>query len=187
MSLKTIRNNYHTLSLRERYLLMRKAFDRQDESEANAVILASPQIHYQLIDFYVLNESVNDLNLVNLLERLKHQEKFDLTFQNLDKADFENALDKLSVIGYLYTIETDAWKIVGDEFGFNVQTFRQKMAMDFLTFALLEIKDKMMRNVAFTETGMKKVLEEKNMNPSELKTIETQTAKYREILIDAEK
>ena len=34
MSLRTIRNNYHALSLRERYLLIRQAFDRQDESEA---------------------------------------------------------------------------------------------------------------------------------------------------------
>ena len=88
--------------------------------------------------------------------------------------------------GYLYTIETDAWKAVGDEFGFDVQIFRQRMAEDFMTFGLLEIKDEMMRKVAFTKEGMTKVCESKKMNSSELKTIETQMAKYREILIKAE-
>ena len=186
MSLRTIRNNYHALSLRERYLLIRQAFDRQDESEANAIILASPKIPYQLVDFYKFSEAINDLNLVNLLERLKYQEMFDLTFQNLERSDFENSLDKVLTFGYLYTIETDAWKAVGDEFGFDVQIFRQRMAEDFMTFGLLEIKDEMMRKVAFTKEGMTKVCESKKMNSSELKTIETQMAKYREILIKAE-
>lgn len=186
MNLKTIRNNYNALSLHERYVLFKKASDRQDESEMNAIVLASPKLIYQFVDFYKFNEAVNDLNLVNLLERLKYQEMFDLAFQNLDKSDFENSLNKAMTFGYLYTIETDAWNAVGNEFGFDVQIFRQRMAKDFMTFAILEIKDETMRKVAFTEEGMTKILESKNLNSSELKTIETQKMKYRDILIQTE-
>ena len=169
MNLKTIRKSYDLFSSRERFSLFKKACSRQDESEINAIVSASPKILYQVVDFYSFHESVNDLNLVNLLERLKLQEIFDLFFQQfketdfekLSEADFENSLDKIYQCGYFYTIETDAWKAVGDEFGFDVQDFRQAMAKEFMTFGLLEIKDKTMRQTAFNEEGMRNI--KKNM------------------------
>lgn len=187
MNLKSIRKNYDALSLRERYLLFERALEREDESEINAIVSASPKRDYQMIDFYELSKSVNNLNLVNLLERLKCQELFDLSFESLEKSDSENSLDNILLCGYLYTIETDAWKAVSDEFGFDAQGFRQKAANDFLTFGVLEIKDEMMRRLAFTEDGVRKVLEAKKLSLSEMKTLENQTAKYRGILIEAEK
>lgn len=190
MNLKNIRKNYDALSLRERYLLFNKAANRNDESEINAIVSVSPKLSYKLVDFYNFHEAVNDLNLVNLLQRLRFQEIFDLLYQKVNSSKsekFEQALDDLLLCGYLYKTETDAWKLIGDEFGFDVQDFRQKMANGFLTFGLLEIKDELMREVAFTEEGIRKIAAEQGLNLSEVLTIETKKSEYREYLIQAER
>jgi hypothetical protein len=193
MNLKIIRKNYDALSLRERYSLFERALDRDDKSEIQAIVSASPKTLFQLTDFYFFKETVRLLQIANLLERLKYQEMFDLFFEHREEiadADiekFETTVDNILLCGYLYRIETDAWQAVGDEFGFDVQDFRQMMSKDFMTFGILEIKDKTMRELSFTDEGAKIAVERKNLNSVGLKTLETQTAKYRQILLEAEK
>lgn len=193
MNIKTLRRNYDALSLRERYGLLEQAIDRQDDSEATAIVAASPKIAFQLVDFYHLKQAADALQIANLLERLKYQEMFDLFFEHREQIaetnpeKSEKMLDNILLCGYLYSIETDAWKAAGDEFGFDVQGFRQIMADDLMTFGLLELKDEMMRELAFTEDGVRKVLERKKMDSAEMKTLENQTAKYKKILIKAER
>ena len=185
MNLNSLRKNYDTLSFRERYSLYQMASVRRDESEINAVVLASPKSNYTQVDFAFFDEKVLILQLENIFERLDHSIRFDLFLNARDKTD-EKLTDGIFSSGYLYTIETDAWKVVGDEFGFDVEGFREGMAADYLPIRMMSSNDEMMRKLAFTEEGMRKIAADKNFDSSGLKTLKTQTEKYREILTAAE-
>ena len=51
---------------------------------------------------------------------------------------------------------------------------------------MMSSNDEMMRKLAFTEEGMRKIAADKNFDSSGLKTLKTQTEKYREILTAVE-
>lgn len=189
MNLKSIRKNYDALSMRERFALYWKAAMRQDESEAGAVVAASPKLDLRVVDIAPFAEDVLTLHLLNLIERMNYAAMFEVFLGLSDDEDeerFERISDSLFLAGYLYTVETDAWNLIGDEFGFDVEDFRRRSAVDYPAVEFMNVKDEMMRKLAFTEEGIKKVAERNRMNVSELKTLETQKAKYREILTKAE-
>ncbi len=185
MNLKTLRKNYDALSFRERYSIYQNALLRNDDSELNAIILASPKLTYKQVDFAHFDELIMTLNLANLIQRLDYSARFDL-FLNHKNRESERIIDCLFLTGYLYVIETDAWKAVGAEFGFDVEGFRKKMSESCLAIRLMNLNDEMMRKISFSKEGIEKFAEEK-IDFSEIITLESEIKKYRDILIDAEK
>jgi hypothetical protein len=100
---------------------------------------------------------------------------------------WEMVTDVVLAAGYLYTIETDAWAMVGDEFGFSVAGFRQSMVERNEAVSVMEQNDKLMRKAAFTEEGMRQTLKRNGHNGAQVKTLAGIATTYREFLSEAEK
>jgi len=189
MNLNSIRKNYDALSLRERNSVYWKALMRNDESEMDAIVSASPKFYFRIVDIAKFADDVLSLHLLNLIERLNYSAIFDLFIELSKETNEENCVrvfDSVLWTGYLYRIETDAWKAVGDEFGFDVEEFRERLSKDCLAVEQMQIKDELMRKYSFKDEGVSRILEENGMNPTDVKTLETQIEKYRRILINTE-
>ncbi len=76
-SLKTIKNSYGLLSMRERFSLYQQAVYRRDENEMSKIIAESPQRNLTAPDFCELPEKVYRQDTVNLLLRLNHCHNFE--------------------------------------------------------------------------------------------------------------
>ncbi|HMS38921.1 MAG TPA: hypothetical protein PKE69_01755 [Pyrinomonadaceae bacterium] len=189
MNLKSIRKNYDALTMRERYSLFWKAIMRNDESETDAIISASPKLNFRIADIAKFADDILTLHLLNLIERLNYSAMFNSFIelsQTKNEQDIENVINNLLLTGYLYRIETDAWKAVGDEFGFDVEVFRERLSNEYFAVELMQSNDALMREFSFQDEGVKKIMKEKKLNPAQMKTLESQTQKYREILITSE-
>lgn len=154
-SLKTIKNNYGLLTMLERFALFQQAVYRQDETEIRRIKAESPQRSLSAPDFCELPEKVFRLDTVNLLSRLNHCFLFDYfidaAVKTKDKKESETFNQAASLSAYLYTIETDAWRIVCDELGLNPTYFRELTATMCFPARTMEIKDKFIRDCAFSE------------------------------------
>lgn len=190
-TLKAIKNNYKLLTMRERFGLYQKALLRDDDNELAAIYSATPMKAMNVIDFYFLREEIFRLDTINLLQRLGYSEMFNMLVRfagdrNSAKKESDKDFNSSSLSAYLYVIETDAWSIVCNELGFEVNFFRT-MAKD-LSFSveMMEKKDGFMRDCAFTEKEAKKhyeTVQKEQFGKAtyDLKTIDGLTAIYREL------
>lgn len=186
-NLKLIQNNYDQLSRRERFGLYQKASLRNDIAELNAIDAATPKRTFDVIDFYFLREEVYRLDAVNLLQRLGHFTMFEMfmNFVYRENNNLEKHIDSARLSAYLYKIETNAWEVVCDELGFEVNWFR-KLSRD-LSFAveMMDIKDELIQEMAFSEDEsiefMKEVWEVESFK---VKTVEQLIKQYRSFIED---
>ncbi len=186
-NLKTIQNNYDQLSRRERFGLYQKASLRNDITELNAIEAATPKRTFDVIDFYFLREEVYRMDTVNLLQRLGHFTMFEffMSYIHKDNENFEKHIDSARLSAYLYKIETNAWEIVCDELGFEVNWFR-KLSRD-LSFAIemMDKKDELMQEMALSKDEaiefMKDIWEVESF---QVKTVEQLIKQYRSFIED---
>lgn len=191
-SLKSIKTNYKFLTKAERFGLFQKASLRKDERELAAIYEATPKKDWKVIDFYFLREEIFRLDTINLLSRLGHSNMYDVFMnfaankQNEEKAN-DYFCDSASLSAYLYVIETDAWQIVCDELGFEVNWFR-KLA-DEICFAaqMMSMKDEIMRQFAFDENEARAFMQNsakkvKVKFTGEIKTLDQQIKFYRDFI-----
>ncbi len=191
MNLKSVQNKYDLLTMRERFALLHAASIRKDEIECGAVHAASQRVTYRVYDFHFLAEKVFFLHNINLLERLNHQAMYRLfsefsEFSEFDDDRLERYLDSAQLAAYLYVLETDAWKNVGEEFGFDVPSYRERIAEDSLAVGQMEFLDVVLRGAAFNVEGARKVLA-RNVSEDaakDIKTLESVMEQYRSILTE---
>ncbi len=191
-TLKSIKNNYDLLTKAERFGLYQKASLRKDESELAAIYNATPKKTYEVIDFYFLCEEIFRLDAINLLQRLGHSNMYDW-FMNFaatredDEKKSEYFCDAASLSAYLYVIETDAWKIVCDNLGFEVDWFRKLSGEFSFAVQMMTHKDEIMRQFAFDEDEAEKFIKKSakrlkiNQN-FEIKTLGEQIKFYRDFI-----
>ncbi|MBK8810462.1 MAG: hypothetical protein IPN69_06960 [Acidobacteria bacterium] len=186
MNLKSVQNKYDLLTMRERFALLHAASIRKDEIECGAVHAASQRVTYRVFDFHFLAEKVLLLHNINLLERLNHQAMFKLfnDFHEFDDERTARYLDSTQLAAYLYVLETDAWKNVGEEFGFDVPSFREHLAEESLVIRQMEFLDVVLRGAAFNVEGARKVIARYVSVDAakDIKTLESVTEQYRSIL-----
>ncbi len=191
MNLKSIQKNYDLLSMRERFSILDAARIRDDEREIEAVYAASPQKSYRVVDFYFFRQTVLALHKLNLIERLNHQARVMWFLEAIEEKESKEAemySDCIMLGAYLYIIETDAWALVGDEFGFDVRGYRERLAKDSFALSQLEQRDAALREVAFTEDGAKEMIA-RNLSTemSEgIKTLHSVADMYRAVLLEEE-
>lgn len=186
-NLKLIQNNYDQLSRRERFGLYQRASLRNDIAELNAIDAATPKRTFDVIDFYFLREEVYRMDTVNLLQRLGHFTMFEMfmNFAHRENESLEKYIDSARLSAYLYKIETNAWEIVCDEFGFEVNWFR-KLSRD-LSFAveMMDAKDELMQEMAFSKDEavefMKDIWE---IESFEVKTVRQLVKLYQSLIED---
>lgn len=191
-TLKSIKNNYNLLTRQERFGLYQKASLRRDDGELSAIYKATPMRNFDVIDFYFLREEIYRIDTVNLLARLGHSAMFETFIRfavdtDIDEKETDYLFNASSLSAYLYAIETDAWQIVCDELGFEVNWFRTLSSQISYAVEMMEIKDKFMRDCAFTENEARsfmkinvKKLKVKGFD--DIKTLDEQIRIYREFI-----
>lgn len=191
-TIKTIKSKYDLLTKQERFGLYQKASLRRDDNELSAIYAATPMKTFSVIDFYFLREEIYRIDTVNLLSRLGHSAMFE-TFvrfaddQRKSEQESDYYLNASSLSAYLYVIETDAWQIVCDELGFEVNWFRTLSSQISFAVEMMEKKDELMRDCAFSEdearafmkTNVKKY---KVKNFHDIKTLDEQIRFYRQVI-----
>ncbi len=162
----------------ERLSLADHAVARNDESEIRAIIAASPRVCYSQPDYLVLFENINSFRFCNLITRLSYIMQFSL-FCLVDE-DREGLPDCALLAAYLYVRATDSWRIVCDELGLR-PNFNEQISNSLFSVTMLEVKDKLLREVAFTESEAKDYLR-KQCGSINIQTLEDETKEIREVL-----
>lgn len=181
-SLKAIKNNYNLLTKQERFGLYQRACLRKDEPEIEAIISASPKKPYDVYDFNFLREEVFRIDTINLLQRLGHFSMFELfmSYANGDDKRAERHIYSACLSAYLYSIDTNAWQIVCDDLGFEVNWFRQIASEISFAVGMMEIKDEVIQEMAFSKDEAQKFMRDFHKEKSSvIKTIEEQIKFYR--------
>lgn len=191
-TIKTIKNKYELLTKQERFGLYQKASLRRDENELSAIYAATPMKTFNVIDFYFLREEIYRIDTVNLLSRLGHSAMFETFVRfagepNKDEKETDYLFNASSLSAYLYVIETDAWQIVCDELGFEVNWFRTLSSQISYAVETMEMKDEFMRECAFSEDEarafIKISVEKKKVKDFyDIKTLTEQIKFYREFI-----
>lgn len=159
MNIKSLRKNYFKLSKRERFILYDAAENRDDKSEMNAIMLATPNEDWIKPDWALQAEQILKIRLVELAHRLKHcrdalfwfalSATEETTRKNKKKDEFFYESARLSA--YFYCVHIDAANTIYEELGLDIAAWEKKENQLFdLDFAN-ERTDSLMKNIAFDE------------------------------------
>jgi len=159
MNLKTLRKNYDKLSKRERFILYDAAENRDDESEMDAIMLATPNENWTKPDFALQAEQILKLRLMMLAQQLKHcrdamfwfalslEEEKSKNHKSRDKFFYESA--RLSA--YFYRVNVESLKEISKEIGLDTEAWENKRNKLFDLDFVSEMTDSEMQNLAFSE------------------------------------
>jgi len=159
MNIKSLRKNYDKLSKRERFLLYDAAENRDDQSEMDAIMLATPNEDWIKPDWALQAEQILKFRLVELAQRLKHCRdalfwfalamKEETTRKNKKRDEFFYESAQLSA--YFYCVHIEAANTIFEEIGLDIAAWEKKENELFdLDFAN-EMTDSLMRDIAFDE------------------------------------
>ncbi len=163
----------------ERLSLADHAVARNDESEIRAIVAASPRVCYSQPDYLPLFENINSFRFCNLITRLSYVMQFDAFLCWADEDD-EELPDDARLAAFLYVRATDSWRTVCDEFVI-CPDFNEQISNGLFSVEMLEVKDKIMRKLAFTESEVKDYLK-KQCGISKIQTLADETKAIREAL-----
>ncbi len=175
MNLKSIHRSYEHLTMLERLSLADQAVARDDESEIKAIVAASLRVTYSQPDYLELFENINLGRFCNLITRLNYIMVFD-TFGLVEEA----VTDHMRLAAYLYVRTTDSWRAVCDEFGLRPD-FNEQISNHLFAVEVLEIKDSLLREFAFTESEAQAYIE-KQSGIGKIQTLADETKAIREVL-----
>lgn len=190
-TIKSIKNNYELLDKRERFGLYQRASLRCDNDELGAIYSATPMKGYNVIDFYFLREEIYRIDTVNMLIRLGHKEMFEtfirFSADEEDKKRSDYFLQSAKMSAYLYVIETDAWTIVCEELGFEVNWFRSLAGQFCYAVEMMERQNSLLRGCAFSEDEARNFIKQggkrfKLDGFTKIKTLEDQIKAYRDLI-----
>ncbi len=159
MNIKNVRKKYENLTMLERLSLLDNAISRGDESEAKAVVSASPRKTFSQPDYLDLFENINKFRFFNLIVRFGYVMQFDY-FLQCELTDEERRTSDARLAAYLYVRATDAWKEVCNELVLRLD-FEKEIAEHLFSLEMLNRKDTLLREFAFTEDEVKKFIKTK--------------------------
>lgn len=168
MNLKSIQRSYEHLTMLERLSLLDNAISRDDESEINAVVAASPRRTYSQPDYLELFEKITKMRFCNLIIRLGYSMDFELLLRS-EIEDDERALSNAKLAAYLYVRATDAWQAVSDEFCLRAD-YAKEIGEIIFAIGLMAVKDGLLREFAFTEREAQAYIE-KHYGKCKLQTL----------------
>lgn len=195
MNIKSLRKNYDQLSRRERLILYDSAENRDDESEMDAILLATPNERWIKPDFSCEAEQLLKIRLIMLVQRLKHCRETMFWFalaesqalSNRKKADDNFFFDYASLQAYFYCVSVDSALAIYQEIGLDLEAWKAKENEIFGFDFVDERTDKLMRSIAFTEAEAEAFINEIGKQHGYKKvtlgfTLEKETKSLREIL-----
>ena len=195
MNIKSLRKNYDKLSKRERFLLYDAAENRDDKSEMDAIMLATPNEDWIKPDFALQAEQILKIRLVQLVQRLKHcrdamfwlslsvKEELTTKSRKNDRFFYESA--RLSA--YFYCVSVKTSHSLYEEIGLDIAAWETKESELFGFDFADEMTDLQMRNMAFdekeAEVFINKIGKEKGITNIVLGfTYDKELKSFREIL-----
>ena len=153
MNIKNLRKNYDKLSKRERFILYDAAENRDDKSEMEAVLNASPKIDWVLPDVGFALEKLLIVRLIQIIYRLKHSRDALFWFVIFPDNEFPNGL--ASIAAYFYCVSEDVGETIYQELGLDNEAW-QKKENELFDLSLNEsVINSLMREIAFDESEMK--------------------------------
>lgn len=172
----------------QRLSLLDNAISRDDVSEAEAITAASPRKTFSQTDYCNLFDEINKIRMTNMVIRLGYMLTFDfLLFGEFDCLKNKSVLannkrrkNDLRLSAFLYVRATDSWNAVNDELGLRPK-YDEEIGDILFPVDILQIKDAMMREHAFSEDEAKEyIFEQTGMN--DFKTMEKEIDEYRKYL-----
>ena len=167
MNIKNLRKNYHRLSKRERLILYDSAENRDDQSEMDAILTASPKKDWTQPDFTFEAEKILKLRLVLLIFRLKYS-RAAMFWYSLFEAETRRAKNQENdkffynsarLNAYLYCVCIDSANSLFEEIGLDIEAWetrqREMLGVDLAD----EIADLQMRELAFDEKEAEQFIE----------------------------
>lgn len=188
MNIKALRKDYQNLTMFQRLALLDNAISRNDDSEAEAIVAASPRKTFSQTDYCELFEQIAKIRLFNLIFRLGYIMSFDfLLIGQLDRLINKSSLkavkridDDLRLGAFLYVRATDSWDAVNKELGLR-PNFDEEIGEHLFAIDLMRSKDQTMRAIAFSEDEAKAFVR-KRTGIDEFRTMEKEIEAYREFL-----
>jgi hypothetical protein len=189
MNIKSLRKNYESLTMLERLSLADNALARDDENELQAIIAASPRIHFSQVDYLELLNQINKFRFCSLITRLSYIMQFDFFcyeaeldyLRNKSSSKREERLDvDARMSAFLYVRATDSWKSVCQEFSINPD-FADEVCELLYSVKMMRAKDELLRAMAFTEEEAQAEII-KLFGKGKVKTLEEEIASIKEVL-----
>lgn len=192
MNIKSLRKNYDQLSKRERLILYDSAENRDDESEMDAILLATPNQDWIKPDFAMQAEQILKIRLVMLVQRLKHCREAMFWLALAEAGTLSNKKDNFfsdsaSLEAYFYCVNIESALAIYSEIGLDLDAWKAKENKIFDFGFVDEETDKIMRSIAFTEKEAEAFINEVG-NKRGIKniklgfTVENETRNLRKIL-----
>jgi hypothetical protein len=159
MNIKSLRKNYDKLSKRERFILYDAAENRNDKSEMDAIMLATPNEDWVKPDFALQAEQFLKLRLIMLIQQLKHcrdamfwfalslEEERTKGYKKADQFFYESA--KLSA--YFYRVNVDTLNVISKEIGLDIEAWETQQNKLFDLDSAGEMTEQMMKHLAFSK------------------------------------
>lgn len=189
MNIKNIRRNYENLTMLERLSLADNARSRGDQSELQAINLASPKESCRQVDFYDLMKQITHFRLCNLIVRLSYITQFNF-FCELAELEilknkssygkYEKYLENAKMSAFLYFRAKDSWQIVSDELCLRAD-FDEEISAFLFSYDLMKQKEIIMREMTLSQDEANEHLE-KHFGGGQIKTVEDEASSIREVL-----
>ncbi len=188
MTIKTLRKSYESLTMLQRLSLLDNAISRDDLSEAEAITAASPKKIFSQTDYCNIFEEINRIRMTNMVIRLGYMLTFDFLLlgeSNCLKnksvlANKERQVNDLRLSAFLYVRATDSWNAVNDELGLR-PNYDEAIGDILFPFDILQWKDEMLRECAFSEDEAKEYIFERT-GRNDFKTMENEIDEFRKYL-----
>lgn len=147
MNVNTLRKNYESLTYIERNALFISALQRGDQSEIDAIYMATPRKTVREIDFYDLKQSLFTLQMYVIIEKVNHF-NIALILSEAENPKHEGA-ERLSL--YLFFIVADAWREVCKGIGVDADAFEKMLFRDQPFIYRIADVESAFRDIAFNE------------------------------------
>lgn len=189
INIKSLRKDYHHLTMLERLSLADNALARDDETELTAIVAASPMMRFSQVDYLDLLDEITKFRLCNLIVRLSYIMQFDFFCQQAEieilknKSNLERKVEiynNARLSAYLYVRATDSWKTVNNDLGLR-PNFEEDMSEFLFCNYLVNEKDETMRKTAFSEDEVKEYCKD-DTGEVEIQTLDDEIKAIKEAL-----
>ncbi|MGC2238641.1 MAG: hypothetical protein WA584_20980 [Pyrinomonadaceae bacterium] len=195
MNIKNLRKNYDQLSKRERFILYDAAENRDDKSEMDAIMVATPNEDWIKPDFALQAEQILKMRLVMLIQQLKHCREamfwFALSIEdertNGHKKRDEFFYESARLSAYFYQVNVATLTAIQKEIGLDVEAWETQRNKLFDFDFAAEMTEQEMEHLAFSkeeaEAFINKIGNERGIKNIVLGfTVEKELSGLRELL-----
>lgn len=179
MNIKTLRKNYQSLNLIERHSLFISSIMRNDKSEEDAILSASPRELREVPDFTFLYQKVLSLLMIVVIHKAEHW----INWQTFCELETEQAKEHSRLALYFFFVFSDAWATVCEQLNIDTETMQKMMFPDNFLIWRITVIDKNFRSLAFTEAEARNFVSQYAASEGRFEmTLENKIKEFREFL-----